>query len=80
VNDGLAFSAGYLVGKLAIVGLLIWGGIALGRKLGKAKDPPRFVAWPLAVASLLALAGLLGGQQRQAAEYGASSGVEQRNG
>ena len=67
-------STAEMLGRLAFAPLLLVGAYFLGRHLGKKKNPPRFVAWPLVVAAILLVLGAIGNMNRQNA---AATGSEQ---
>ena len=58
---------GEMLGRAAFAPLLLVGAYFLGRHLGRKKDPPRFVAWPLIGAAVLLALGALGNMNRQSA-------------
>jgi uncharacterized membrane protein len=76
VSDGAAFQAGEVIGQIFVIALLIGGGIWLGERLGRRKDPPRRVWWPGIVSVVLVLFYLVGRSEPEAGD--ASTGVETR--
>lgn len=63
-----AFEAGRLTGFILFPVLLIVGGVFLGRHLGRKKNPPAFVAWPVIVAVILAAIAVLAPRPARGAE------------
>ncbi len=64
--DTAGYQIGYLLGHIAVPVLLIAGGIYLGRRLGRRKNPPGFTAWPVLAAIVLSFLGIYGASQRAA--------------
>lgn len=50
----LGYQIGLIVGPLIVIGLAVYA----GRKMGQKRNPPKFVAWPAAVATLLVVAAI----------------------
>ena len=58
---------GEALGRLAFAPLLLLGAWFLGRHLGRKKNPPRFVAWPIVAAAILLVLGAVGNMNRHKA-------------
>ena len=54
--------AGYRLGYAAFPLVLLAIAAFIGWRMGRKRQPPKFVAWPVAVAAALLLLGMLGNQ------------------
>ena len=57
---------GYRLGYAAFPLVLLFIAAFIGWRMGRKRQPPKFVAWPMAVAAVLLLLGMLGNQLRKA--------------
>ncbi len=76
--NGGAEAAGHLVGYVLILGLLVYGGVWLSRRMTASRTDGRRVRWPIWVAVALAAFMLLG--QLAKAMPHADAGTEMRDG
>lgn len=67
-----AYDAGRQLGYAAFPVILLGIAAYAGWRMGKKRNPPKFVVWPLGVAAALLVASVVGMQvkkQREAASY-----------
>ncbi|HTU13145.1 MAG TPA: hypothetical protein VMG08_19805 [Allosphingosinicella sp.] len=63
-----AHEAGRQIGYAAVPVILLVAAAYAGWRMGRKRQPPTFVIWPVAVAAALLLAGFVGMQLKQARE------------
>jgi hypothetical protein len=63
-----AREAGYQLGYAAFPIVLLAIAAFIGWRMGRKRQPPKFVAWPVGLAALLLVLGMLGSQLRGATE------------
>ena len=63
-----ARSAGEQLGYAAFPIVFLAIAAFIGWRMGKKRQPPKFVAWPLGVAAILLVLGALGMQMRKQAD------------
>jgi hypothetical protein len=61
-----AREAGYQLGYAAFPVILLAIAAFIGWRMGKKRQPPKFVAWPVGLAAVLLVLGMLGTQLRKA--------------
>jgi MFS family permease len=61
-----ARDAGYQLGYAAFPLVFLAIAAFIGWRMGKKRQPPKFVAWPVGLAALLLVLGMLGNQLRKA--------------
>ena len=57
---------GYRLGYAAFPLVLLAIAAFIGWRMGKKRQPPKFVAWPVGLAAILLVLGFLGNQLRKA--------------
>ncbi len=62
-----ARDGGYQLGYAAFPIILLAIAAYIGWRMGKKRRPPKFVAWPVGLAAVLLLLGMLGNQLRKPA-------------
>jgi hypothetical protein len=55
-----AYEAGRQIGYVAAPFILLAIAAYVGRRMGRKKQPPKFVAWPLALTAILIAFGMIG--------------------
>ena len=59
---------GYRLGYAAFPVILLAIAAFIGWRMGRKRQPPKFVAWPVGVAAILLVLGAVGMQMKQARE------------
>jgi hypothetical protein len=65
--------AGYRLGYAAFPVILLAIAAYVGWRMGKKREPQKFVAWPVALAAVLLVLGALGTQLRKQADAPSAS-------
>jgi hypothetical protein len=65
---------GYAVTPLILLAIAVYA----GERMGKKRQPPKFVAWPVGVMAILLLVAFLGMQMKNKAEATPSAREESR--
>ena len=73
-----AREAGYQLGYAAFPVILLAVAAFIGWRMGKKREPRKFVAWPLGVAAILVLAGMVGMQMKAKRDSGQAQFGETR--
>lgn len=73
-----AYDAGRQLGYAAFPVVLLAGAAYAGWRMGKKRQPPKFVIWPVAAAAALLLAGYVGMQMKAKRDIGAAPFGETR--
>ena len=68
VSDG---DVGYRLGYAAFPVVLLAIAAFIGWRMGRKRQPPKFVAWPVGVAAILLVLGMVGNQWRKKADAAA---------